>query len=95
MLLLVTALRQGHKPVVTLQRLKALCGVWRSTVKRWQRYFKDLFIQSDRYRGLCGYLMPPVDPDVLLRDLLQRFSRQCPDAQMALVTCLGVFALGP
>ena len=94
-LLLVTALRQGHGPVVTLQRLKALCGVWRSTVNRWQRYFKDLFIQSDSYRRLRGYLMPPPAPDVLLRDLLQRFYRLYPDAQMALVICLRSLALGP
>lgn len=93
--LLVSALRQGQKPVVTLERLKGLCGVWRSTVKRWQRYFRELFVQSIGYRRLSGHLMPPIDPDQLPAALLERFYRACVEPQTALVSCLRGLALGP
>ena len=92
-LLLVTALRQGKNPTVTLQRLKAFCGVWRSTVNRWQSYFLNLFVKSSRYRRLSGYFMPPIAEDKLPKTLLERFCR-C-DPQTALVSCLHALALGP
>jgi len=92
-LLLVSALRQGQKPEVTMERLKAFCGVWSSTVKRWQQYFQKLFVQNLRYRRLSGRLFPPVNPDQLLRALLSRFA---PDgSEAALANCLRVLALGP
>jgi hypothetical protein len=93
-LLLVSALRQGQKPAVTLQRLKALCGVWRSTVKRWQRYFRDLFAKSIEYRRLAGQLMPPIASD-LPGALLARFGQSFSDPETALVRCLRALALGP
>ena len=43
---------RAQNPSITLERLKGLCGVWRSTVKRWQRYFRDIFAQSIGYRRL-------------------------------------------
>ena len=91
--LLVTALRQGKNPSVTLQRLKTFCGVWRSTVSRWRRYFRNLFAKSISYRRLSGYFIPPIAADQLPKTLLQRFYRG--DAQAALVTCLHTLALGP
>jgi hypothetical protein len=91
--LLVTALRQGKNPDVTLQRLKAFCGVWRSTVNRWQRYFRNLFANSINYRRLSGYFMPPIAADQLPKSLLQRFYHS--DAQAALINCLHRLALGP
>ena len=94
-LLLVSALRQGQNPVVTLERLKSLCGVWRSTVKRWQRYFRDIFAQSIKYRRLSGHLMPPIASDQLPGSLLARFYKACGEPQAALVTCLRTLAQGP
>ncbi len=92
-LLLVSALRQGQKPVITLERLKALCGVCRLTVKRWEHYFRELFAESIRYRRLSGRLFPPIDPEQLPRALLSRFA---PDgSEAALANCLRVLALGP
>jgi hypothetical protein len=93
--LLASALRQGQNPDITLTRLKGLCGVWRSTVKRWQRYFKELFTRSVNYRRLSGHLMPPIDPDKLPRDLLARFYKTFCDPETALVRCLQTLALGP
>ena len=94
-MLLVTALRQGQNPAITLERLKGLCGVWRSTVKRWQRYFRDLFAQSIGYRRLSGHLMPPIAAEQLPGALLTRFYQACGEPKVALVTCLLTLALGP
>ena len=94
-LLLVSALRQGQNPDVTLERLKGICGVWRSTVKRWQRYFRDLFPKSVNYRRLSGHLMPPIAPEHLPKALLARFCQTYSEPEDALVNCLRTLALGP
>jgi hypothetical protein len=94
-LLLVSALRQGRNPTVTLEHLKALFRVWRSTIKRWQRYFRDIFAQSIEYRRLAGHLMPPIAPNQLPKALLERFYLSCAEPETALVTCLQTLALGP
>jgi hypothetical protein len=93
--LLVSALRQGQNPDITLERLKGLCGVWRTTVKRWLRYFKELFAHSVSYRRLSGHLMPPIGADQLPRQLLARFCHTFCDPQTALVRCLKILTLGP
>jgi hypothetical protein len=93
--LLVSALRQGQNPDITLERLKGLCGVWRSTVRRWLRYFKELFAHSVNYRRLSGHLMPPIGADQLPRDLLARFFKTYGDPVIALFQCLKILALGP
>jgi hypothetical protein len=93
--LLVSALRQGKNPDITLERLKGLCGVWRSTVKRWLRYFKELFAHSVNYRRLSGHLMPPIGAEQLPRDLLSRFFKTYGDPVITLFQCLKILALGP
>jgi hypothetical protein len=93
--LLVSALRQGKNPAITLERLKGLCGVWRSTIKRWQRYFQDLFAQSIGYRRLAGYLIPPIGSDHLPGALLARFYKRFQGPEEALANCLKALALGP
>lgn len=92
-MLLVTALRQGRNPDATLEKLKGLCGVWRSTVKRWQRYFREIFIHSESWLRLCGRLMPAIDADQLPGALLWRCYRG--EVVTAMVQCLKLFALGP
>jgi LPS sulfotransferase NodH len=92
--LLVSALRQGN-PAYTLERIKALYGVWRSTVNRWQKYFQDIFSQSIGYRRLLGHLMPKNVAGPLPLSLLSQFARADADPQIALVTCLRTLALGP
>jgi hypothetical protein len=94
-LLLVSALRQGSSPEVTLERVKESCGVWRSTVKRWQRYFRELFAQSIQWRRLSGRLMPPIAERHLPGALLARFCQACAEPVLALASCLQVLALGP
>ena len=94
-MLLVSALRQGQKPVITLKRLKALFEVCRLTVKRWEQYFQELFTQSIRYRRLSGRLLPPIDPEQLPSALLSRFDSACCGPEAALANCLRALALGP
>lgn len=93
--LLVTALRQGKNPAVTLQRLKSLCRLWRSTVKRWQRYFQDIFPKTDTYRRLRGRLLPGVASQQLPGALITHFSRSINNPETVLVNCLKTLALGP
>lgn len=93
--LLVTALRQGRNPNVTLNRLKGICGVWRTTVKRWQLYFRQLFPQSIACSSLSGRLMPPMAIDELPGALLERFYQTFSNPETALAACLKTLALGP
>lgn len=94
-LLLVTALRQGRNPDITLERIKGLCGIWRSTINRWRDYFKAIFPQSKRYRRLAGHLSPQAASDRLLLDLLKRFSQGAAGPERSLVNCLRALAMGP
>jgi len=94
-ILLVTALRQGHNPAVTLERLKGLCGVWRSTVKRWQRYFQNIFPHSDAYRRLRGRFLRGGAPNPLPGALIWRFYRVYHKPETALANCLRALASGP
>ena len=57
------------------------------TVKRWQHYFREFFVQSLRYRRLSGRFLPPIDPQQLPGALLSRFHPGC-GSEMALVNCL-------
>jgi LPS sulfotransferase NodH len=92
--LLVSALRQGN-PVYTFERLKALFGIWRSTVNRWQKYFRDIFAQTIGYRRLLGHLSPMPAAGPLPAALLARFTQAVADPKAALITCLTTLALGP
>jgi hypothetical protein len=93
--LLVSALRQGKYPAVTLQRLKEFGGVWRTTIKRWQRFFQKIFPLTVAYRRLAGHLIPPIDPDQLPGALLARFYPAFGQGEEAISACLRVLALGP
>ena len=94
-MLLIVALRQGKNPDATFEKLKGFCGVWRSTVKRWHHYFRELFPKSSTWRRLSGRLLPPVAADELPGALLARFYHSCGKPEAALVGCLRVLALGP
>jgi hypothetical protein len=93
--LLAAALRQNRPALVTLQRLKSLFGPWRSTVRRWQRYFLELFPNCTGYRRLSGRLMPPIANQCLPAALLARFCQNHNDPQSAIVSCLRALVHGP
>ncbi|ACN15027.1 conserved hypothetical protein [Desulforapulum autotrophicum HRM2] len=92
--LLVTALRQGKNPAITLERLKGLCDVWRSTVNRWKDYFLKIFPKEWSRHPLSGHIMLQTS-DCLLHDLLARFSQRASSPEAALTSCLQELALGP
>ena len=72
-LILLSAIRQGKNPVATLERLKNICGVWRSTLNRWRDYFLKLFPQSLFYQRLSGYLKPGASQGREIYNLLNQF----------------------
>jgi hypothetical protein len=78
-----------------MERLKGLCGAWRTTINRWLRYFRDLFPQSTYYRRLSGHLMPPIGSDALPGALVDRFCQTAEKSESALANCLRTLALGP
>ena len=94
MILLVSALRQGKNPDVTLERLKSFCGVWRSTVNRWRDYFLKIFPDSKSWRKLAGHVMTK-ESDRLIHDLFVLYLQKMSSSESALVKCLQVLALGP
>jgi hypothetical protein len=87
-LLVVTALRQGRDQGYTVEKLKALFGVTRSTLSRWLKYFRQIFPYSQSWRRLSGRLMPPVIEDKLPRSLIERFVQSRGDPERGLTACL-------
>jgi len=94
-LLIVAALRQGCNADHTLEQLKGFYGVWRSTVNRWEHYFRKLFPQHVSYRRLAGHLIPPIPPALLPKALLERFWVNFSEPETALINCLQALAMGP
>jgi hypothetical protein len=94
--LLVSALRQGRSAGATMARLKALFGIWRSTMARWQHYFEEIFPQSPAWRRLSGRLRPPpLCPQRLAAGLIERFDHGRGQAEQGLAACLQALAIGP
>lgn len=92
--LLLTALRQGKNPDITLERLKGLCGVWRSTVNRWRDYFLKIFPDSLPWRRLSGHVMIK-ETNSLIHDLLSRYYQNAQEPETAMTKCLQGLAMGP
>ncbi len=92
--LLITALRQGENPNITLERLKGLCGVWRSTVNRWRDYFIKIFPDSPPWRRLSGHVMTK-ETNRLIHDLLSLYYQNTQEPETAMVKCLYGLAMGP
>jgi hypothetical protein len=93
-ILLLTAIRQGKNPDATLERLKGVCGVWRSTVNRWRDYFLEIFPDSCSWRRLSGHFLER-KRDRLIHDLLSSYYREIQPPEAAMVKCLQVLAMGP
>jgi hypothetical protein len=94
-LLLVTALRQGRNPDVTLERIKGFCGLWRSTVNRWREHFRSIFPQSSQYHRLSGHLRLQPGSNHLFYDVLEQFCQAAQTPREALVNCLRGLLVGP
>jgi hypothetical protein len=92
---LVTALREGRIPDVTLDRIRKICGAWRSTVNRWRDYFRKIFPQTIRYWRLSGHLKPQAAPKRLTYNLLEQFYTNFQEPETAIASCLRGLAQGP
>ena len=86
--LLVTAWRQGRVEGATARRVQALFGVSRPTLRRWLAHFREVFPQTRAWRSLAGRLYPPVRPDHLLADVIERFVAARDDPEQGLAACL-------
>ncbi|HYD47571.1 MAG TPA: hypothetical protein VEB21_04455 [Terriglobales bacterium] len=42
------------------------------TLDRWRRWWRETFVSSRQWRALQGRLLPPIEPDALPRELLDR-----------------------
>jgi len=92
--MLITALRQGKNPNITLERLKGLCGVWRSTVNSWRDYFIKIFPDSLPWRRLSGHVMTK-ETNRLIHDLLSLYYQNTQEPETAMVKCLYGLSMGP
>jgi len=93
-ILLIIAMRQGKNPEATLERLKGVCGVWRSTVNRWRDYFLEIFPDSCAWRRLSGHFLAK-KRDRLIHDLLSSYYQEIQPPKAAMAKCLQVLAMGP
>ncbi len=69
---LVSVLRQGPSPT-RLSRLKKLVGVSARTVRRWLKWWRSSFVESDVWQVARGRLRVPVDASRLPLSLLEAF----------------------
>ncbi len=74
-LLLVVALRQARPESITIARVCKMLGVARHTVRRWCRYFADVFPSSGTWLRLRGKVGAQVSDDRLPADVMDWLSR--------------------
>jgi hypothetical protein len=70
-----------------------MVGVTRPTLTRWLHYFQELFPLSDNWRRLSAHLMPPVDPQTLAAQLIERFAASRGDPEKGLFACLAALLI--
>jgi len=56
--------------------LEKLVGVSRRTLSRWRRWWQEAFPASRFWKYSKAFIVPPLDPAHLCRDLVERFSAQ-------------------
>jgi hypothetical protein len=93
-ILVVVALRQGRDRGYTVEKLKRLFEVTRPTLRRWIRYFREIFPETPKWKLLSGRLLPPVSGEELPGSLLARFIQPGGDVLSGLVSCLRALASG-
>jgi hypothetical protein len=78
---LVMAMSQGLGLRRTA-RLHAELGVGLRTLRRWRRWWLEVFVQSHFWKHKRARLMPPVDESELPAALIDRFARGAPGEQL-------------
>lgn len=70
---LITALNHGLS-AARRQRLTETLGVCVQTLRRWQQWWREQFVQTRCWRGLAGQFLPPIVTAHLPGALLERLS---------------------
>jgi len=84
---LATALAQGLSPA-RVNRLRAEFDVDRTTLRRWQRWWRETFVRTPFWKTARARFMPPVVEAGLPRSLVARFSAEDPEGLVALLCFL-------
>jgi hypothetical protein len=69
---LVAAMRQGPTPTAA-RKLEALFGASRRTLKRWQKWWREIFPATRFWKFACARFMPPIEETLLPSSLIERF----------------------
>lgn len=70
--LLVSAARYGARPAL-VQALQRAYGISRSTLARWQRWWRETVPQTAFWAVATTRVMPPIDPSCIPVGLVRRF----------------------
>ena len=71
--LLVSAMQSGVSDAGA-HGLRKLLGVGRSTLKRWRRWWRCVFVDTQGWIEARARIVPSVDTDALPRSLIERFA---------------------
>lgn len=91
---LVSTLREGPTPT-RLATLREMVGVCARTVRRWRRWWKEQFPQTEVWRAARGWLACPVVENELPLSLLDRFTGSASDRVRALLRLLEPLSQSP
>lgn len=89
---LVSGSRTGS--TATGVRLGAELGVARQTLQRWQAWWREQFPLTPLWRSACARFMPPVAPEELPGELLERFTGAPHEALLRLLLWLAPVTVG-
>ena len=76
--LLVSVMRQGPTPT-RVARLHELLGVGECTLRRWRKWWQQIFCEGSFWRTARARFMPPVAAATLPLGLWERFAGDGPD----------------
>lgn len=86
------AMMQGVTPRRAAQ-LRELLGASRRTLERWQRWWREVFMETAFWRAMRGHFVPAVDEGALPGSLLERFAAPADGVRTKLIAMLHF--LGP
>lgn len=84
---LATALAHGLSPA-RVKRLRAELDVDRTTLRRWQRWWRETFVRTPFWKTARARFMPPVSQADLPRSLVARFSAETVERVVVLLAFL-------
>mgnify|MGYP003932886899 CR=1 FL=1 len=92
--MVVTALRQQRRSGWSIRRLRQTFGVSYQTILRWERFYREEFPKSQRWKGLRGQVSARVRNDELPLSLIEHFMEQGGDRKQRFVELLCFVAVG-